>query len=108
MCGKDVEDKGCIQKSSGEISCEVWWKDNIKMDFQEIGYKDRNWMELAQNRTQWCSLVLALPKLGSCYHSVLNNLDECNACLAHATCGLNVGRHWLFCPTSAVAPLYLR
>ena len=33
------------------------WKDNIKMDLQEVGRVCRDWMELAQNRARWRALV---------------------------------------------------
>jgi hypothetical protein len=33
------------------------WVDNIKMDFGEIGWDGRNWIELAQDRDQWRALV---------------------------------------------------
>jgi hypothetical protein len=33
------------------------WKDNIKMDFQEFGGGRKDWMELAQDRDRWRSLV---------------------------------------------------
>jgi hypothetical protein len=29
------------------------WKDNIKMDLQEVGCKDMDWIELAQDRDRW-------------------------------------------------------
>jgi hypothetical protein len=29
------------------------WKDNIKMDPQEVGCGDRNWIELARDRDRW-------------------------------------------------------
>jgi hypothetical protein len=29
------------------------WKDNIKMDLQEVGCGDMDWIELAQNRDRW-------------------------------------------------------
>ena len=32
------------------------WEDNIKTDLQEVG-GDENWMELAQDRDRWWSLV---------------------------------------------------
>jgi hypothetical protein len=32
-------------------------EDNIKMDFQEVGGGLGNWMELAQDRDSWRSLV---------------------------------------------------
>ena len=33
------------------------WEDNIKMDLQEVGGGRGDWMELAQNRDGWRSLV---------------------------------------------------
>ncbi|KAJ4435558.1 hypothetical protein ANN_18174 [Periplaneta americana] len=29
------------------------WEDNIKMDLREMGYDDRDWINLAQDRDQW-------------------------------------------------------
>jgi hypothetical protein len=31
--------------------------DNIKMDLNEIGWDDMDWIDLAQNRDQWRALV---------------------------------------------------
>jgi hypothetical protein len=33
------------------------WVDNIKMDLGEIGWDGRDWVELAQDRDQWMTLV---------------------------------------------------
>jgi hypothetical protein len=33
------------------------WKDNIKMDLQEVGGGREDWMELAQDRDGWRPLV---------------------------------------------------
>jgi hypothetical protein len=33
------------------------WVDNIKMDLREIGWDVMYWIDLAQNRDQWRSLV---------------------------------------------------
>ena len=33
------------------------WEDNIKMDLQEVGGGRGDWMELAQNRDGWRSLL---------------------------------------------------
>ena len=44
------------------------WKDNIKMDLQEVGGDCEDWMELAQDRVRWRALVstvmnLRVPKM---------------------------------------------
>jgi hypothetical protein len=33
------------------------WVDNIKMNLGEIGWDDRDWIKLAQDRDQWRALV---------------------------------------------------
>ncbi|KAJ4438672.1 hypothetical protein ANN_14619 [Periplaneta americana] len=33
------------------------WEDNTKMDLREVGYDDREWINLAQNRDQWRAYV---------------------------------------------------
>ena len=39
------------------------WKDNIKMDLQEVGCGCMDWIELAQDRDRWWSLVNAVMNL---------------------------------------------
>jgi hypothetical protein len=39
------------------------WKDNIKMDLQDVGCGDMDWIELAQDRDRWRSLVNAVMNL---------------------------------------------
>jgi hypothetical protein len=39
------------------------WEDNIKMDLQEVGCGDMDWIELAQDRDRWWALVNAVMKL---------------------------------------------
>jgi len=44
------------------------WEDNIKMDLQEVGRGCGDWMELAQDRDRWRTLVstvmnLRVPKM---------------------------------------------
>jgi hypothetical protein len=36
------------------------WEDNIKMDLQEVGYGDIDWIELAQDKGRWRALVKAV------------------------------------------------
>jgi hypothetical protein len=33
------------------------WVDNIKMDLREIGWDGVDWIDMAQNRDQWRTLV---------------------------------------------------
>ncbi|KAJ4436645.1 hypothetical protein ANN_16776 [Periplaneta americana] len=39
------------------------WEDNIKMDLREVGYDDREWINLAQDRDQWRVYVRAAMNL---------------------------------------------
>jgi len=39
------------------------WEDNIKMDLQAVGCGDMDWIELAQDRDSWRSLVTAVMNL---------------------------------------------
>ncbi|KAJ4447311.1 hypothetical protein ANN_09315 [Periplaneta americana] len=39
------------------------WEDNIKMDLRELGYDDRDWINLAQDRDQWRAYVRAAMNL---------------------------------------------
>ncbi|KAJ4427685.1 hypothetical protein ANN_25334 [Periplaneta americana] len=39
------------------------WEDNIKMDLKEVGYDDRDWINLAQDRDQWRAYVRAAMNL---------------------------------------------
>ena len=36
------------------------WKDNIKMDLQEVGCGGTDWIELAQDRDRWRPIVNAV------------------------------------------------
>jgi hypothetical protein len=39
------------------------WEDNIKIDFQEVGFGDMDWIEPAQDRDRWRALVNAVMNL---------------------------------------------
>jgi hypothetical protein len=39
------------------------WVDNIKMDLRETGWAGLNWIDLAQDRDQWRTLVNAVMNL---------------------------------------------
>jgi hypothetical protein len=39
------------------------WEESIKMDFQEVGCGDMDWIELAQDRGMWRALVTAVISL---------------------------------------------
>ena len=46
------------------------WEDNIKMGFQEVGCESMNWIDLAQDRDRWRSLVNAVMNLRVPPHSI--------------------------------------
>ncbi|KAJ4449364.1 hypothetical protein ANN_00762 [Periplaneta americana] len=39
------------------------WEDNIKMDLREVGYDDRDWINVAQDRDRWRAYVRAAMNL---------------------------------------------
>jgi hypothetical protein len=40
------------------------WENNIKMDLQEVGCEGMDWIELAQYRDRWWTLVNLVMNLG--------------------------------------------
>jgi hypothetical protein len=39
------------------------WEDNIKIDFQEVGFGGIDWFDLAKNRIRWRAFVNAVMNL---------------------------------------------
>jgi hypothetical protein len=39
------------------------WEDNIKMDLQEVGWGDMDWIDMAQDRDRWQALLSAVMNL---------------------------------------------
>jgi hypothetical protein len=39
------------------------WEDNIKMDFQEVGWGGIDWIDVAQDRDRWWALVYMVMNL---------------------------------------------
>jgi len=55
-----------IGKPEGEIRLgrlRRRWEDNIKMNLQEVGCGGMDWIELAQDRDRWRTLVNAVRSL---------------------------------------------
>ena len=59
-------------KPEGKRSFGRWgrrWEDNIKMDLQEVGCGGMDWIDLAQGRDRWRTLVNAVMNLGVPYNA---------------------------------------
>jgi hypothetical protein len=39
------------------------WEDNIKMDLQEMGWRDMDWTDLAEDRDRWRAVVIKIMNL---------------------------------------------
>ena len=50
-----------VKRRLGKPRCR--WEDNIKMDLQEVGCGGIEWIELAQDRGSWRTLVKAVMNL---------------------------------------------
>jgi len=52
------------------------WKDDIKIDYQEVGCGGMDWIDLGQDRDRWWALVNAVMNLRVLYNAVhfLTNL----------------------------------
>ncbi|KAJ4435839.1 hypothetical protein ANN_18458 [Periplaneta americana] len=51
------------------------WEDNIKMYLREMGYDDRDWINLAQDRDRWRAYVRAAMNLRSIYWRISTTPD---------------------------------
>ncbi|KAJ4448399.1 hypothetical protein ANN_10415 [Periplaneta americana] len=49
------------------------WEDNIKMELRDLGYDDREWINLAQDRDQWRAYVVAAMNLR---YAILKALEQ--------------------------------
>jgi hypothetical protein len=56
-----------MEKPEGKSPLErprLRWENNIKMDLQEVGCGDVEWIEMAQDRDRWWALVNVVMNLG--------------------------------------------
>jgi hypothetical protein len=69
-CGTYVGQDRCIKGFGGETRGKkplerprLKWKDNIKMDLEEVGWGYMDWIDMAQDRDMWRELVNAVMNL---------------------------------------------
>ena len=53
----------CIYKIRPLGRSRLRWEDNIKMKLQEVGSDGMDWIQLAQDRDKWRTLVTAVMNL---------------------------------------------
>jgi hypothetical protein len=64
--GEDSEYRVLVQKPEGKRLLgrpRPRWEDNIKMDLQELGCRGLDWMQVAQDRDRWRTVVNAVMNL---------------------------------------------
>jgi hypothetical protein len=69
-CGADGEERGVYRVLVGKPEGKRLmgrprrrWGDNIRMDLQKVGCWGRDWIELAQDKDRWWSLVNSVMNL---------------------------------------------
>jgi hypothetical protein len=69
-CSADGEERGAYKVLVGKPErmrplgrSRRRWKDNIRMDIQEVGCGDMDWIWLTQDRDRWQALVNAVMNL---------------------------------------------
>jgi hypothetical protein len=53
---------GVPEEKRPRVRPKCRWEDNIKMDLQEVGCGGMDWIELAQDRDRWRTLVSEVMK----------------------------------------------
>jgi hypothetical protein len=63
-CGAIGTQKKCVQGFSGETERKrasgiprLRYENNVKMDFEEVGWGGMDWIDLAQDRNLWRALM---------------------------------------------------
>jgi hypothetical protein len=52
-----------VGKPEGKLPFGLIWEDNIKMYLREVGFGGMDWIDLAQDRDRWRTLVNAAMNL---------------------------------------------
>jgi hypothetical protein len=63
LMGEERLVQGLVGKPEGNRPLErprCMWKNNIKMDLQDVGCRGLDWIGLAQDRDRWRALVIAV------------------------------------------------
>ncbi|KAJ4433135.1 hypothetical protein ANN_15392 [Periplaneta americana] len=63
------------------------WEDNIKMDLREVGYDDRDWINLPQDRDQWWALCEGGNEPSGSLKAISNVRDDLNVALQQRRIG---------------------
>jgi hypothetical protein len=56
-----------VRRPLGRPRCK--WEDNIKIELKEVGWKDVDWIDMAQDRDRWRALVNAVMNLRVPYNA---------------------------------------